>query len=60
MFGDNLFEEIQNVLSDPDHEENYWVNSKENGVFRCLLLVIIIRRENNERFFGFPFDKNRN
>lgn len=26
---------MQNVLADPDHEENYWVNSIENDNFKC-------------------------
>ncbi|WAR13387.1 hypothetical protein MAR_027567 [Mya arenaria] len=29
------YSQLQNVLADPDHEENYWVNSIENDNFKC-------------------------
>ncbi|WAR03956.1 LOW QUALITY PROTEIN: hypothetical protein MAR_010514 [Mya arenaria] len=35
IFPHDLFAELQNVLADPDHEENYWVNSIENDNFKC-------------------------
>ncbi|XP_056008253.1 uncharacterized protein LOC125657360 isoform X2 [Ostrea edulis] len=36
FFGDSdLFEELRQVLSDPDHEENYWFGNFKDGRFSC-------------------------
>ena len=32
---EDIVEEIRNVLENPQHEENYWTSSIENGRFKC-------------------------
>ena len=32
---DDLFEELREVLTDPNHQENYWLSTKKDGKFIC-------------------------
>lgn len=32
---DNIFHAIRAVLNDPDHSENYWVDTDQDGRFKC-------------------------
>ncbi|XP_053390807.1 uncharacterized protein LOC128553655 [Mercenaria mercenaria] len=35
FFEDDMFMELREILTNPDHEENYWISSLENDRFKC-------------------------
>lgn len=32
---DDIFEELRAILEDPNHPENYWLDTDEDGHFKC-------------------------